>query len=65
MKKEKDEFEKQAAIMNEKVRAEKGEALQRKIMEFQKELYDSQMGIAKKERESAMPIIEKLKGVVS
>lgn len=64
LKTEADEFEKKRMVLSEKVRGEKQASLQKKMMEFQQELQQSQVNIQKKERELTEPILEKLQKII-
>jgi len=64
IKKEAEDFQKKAAVYSDTVRAEKQDALRKKMMAFQQELGQSQTNIQKKEREMTKPILDKIQQVI-
>ncbi len=61
---EAEEFEKRSAIMNEAAKLSKQKELQKKFMDFQKSMADSQVELQKKERELTKPLIDELKAII-
>lgn len=64
LKKEAEAFEKKAAILNDKARGEQQATLQKKFMDFQRKMAESQMELQKRERDLTKPIIDELRAIV-
>jgi outer membrane protein len=64
LKKEAEGFEKKAAILNDKAKGEQQAALQKKFMDFQRKMAESQMELQKRERDLTKPIIDELRAIV-
>ena len=64
LQKEAEEFEKKAAILSERAKLEKQNELQKKFVDFQKRLGQSQLELQNLERELTGPIIKELKSIV-
>ncbi len=63
-RKEAQEFEKKAGLMNETARAARSQELQKKLLEIQQKMQSSQADLQKRERELTEPILTRLRSIV-
>jgi outer membrane protein len=65
VRKERETFEKQAATMTEPARNQKGQELQKKIVELQQRFEKGRAELAQQEREMFGPILEKMQATIA
>ncbi|NDD91929.1 OmpH family outer membrane protein [bacterium] len=65
IKKMGEEFRKQSLVLNDEARSKKQAELQERVMKFQELTARSQQEIAQKEQELTLPIVQKLRSIIS